>query len=105
MVADTGDLQPEQLRLLAMQVRDRLGSGITVLGSKWEGKAGLVVVVSSDLVAREVSAADISGPAARLVGGGGSRDPELSQAGGPQGEGLGDALEEARRLAAAALGG
>ena len=96
---------PEALRLLAMQVRDRLGSGIAVLGSLREGKAGLVAVVTADLVAAGVSAAAVVGPAARGRGRRASRDPELSQAGGPHGDRLGDALAEARRAAAAALGG
>jgi alanyl-tRNA synthetase len=104
-VANAGGLQPEDLRLLALQVRDRLGSGVTVLGSAWEGKAGLVVAVTADLVSRGISAADISGPAASIVGGGGSQDPELSQAGGPQGDRIDDALEEARRIAHRALEG
>jgi hypothetical protein len=52
-----------------------------------------------------VSAATIAGGAAREVGGGGSRDPELAQAGGPRGEALSDALETARRLGREALKG
>ena len=105
VIAEASGFNPEALRLLAMQVRDHLGSGVAVLGSQRDGKAGLVAVVSPDLVARGVSAAAVVGPAARVVGGGGSRDPELSQAGGPHGDRLGDALAEARRAASAALGG
>ncbi|HEX5630159.1 MAG TPA: alanine--tRNA ligase-related protein, partial [Acidimicrobiia bacterium] len=104
VIAEASGFDPEALRLLALQVRDRLGSGVVVLGTKREGKAGLVVAVSQDLVKRGVSAAAVAGPAARIVGGGGSRDPELCQAGGPHGDRLGDALAEAGNLARAALG-
>jgi alanyl-tRNA synthetase len=104
VVAEASGFNPEALRLLAMQVRDRLGSGIAVLGTVRDGKAGLVAVVTPDLVATGVSAAGIVGAAAKVVGGGASRDPELSQAGGPHGDRVGDALAEARRAAAAALG-
>ena len=104
-VAIRDGLSPDALRQLAVQVRDRLGSGVAVIGSERDGKAGLVGVVTADLVERGLSAADIVGPAARLVGGGGSRDPELAQAGGPQGAEIGVALEQASALATEALEG
>ena len=104
VVAEQPGLSPDALRQLGMQVRDRMGTGIAILGSTREGKAGLVVVVTKDLVAAGADAAEIAGPAARLVGGGSSRDPELAQAGGPQGDRLGDSLEEAARLARESLG-
>jgi alanyl-tRNA synthetase len=104
VVAGRDGLAPDELRQLAIQVRERLGSGIAVLGSERDGKAGLVGVATKDLVERGISIADVVGPAARLVGGGGSRDPELSQAGGPNGAELGSALEHATELATKALG-
>ncbi len=104
-IAVRDGLSPDVLRQLAIQVRDRLGSGIAVIGSERDGKAGIVGVVTPDLVSRGVSAADIVGPAARLVGGGGSKDPELAQAGGPRGEELGAALEQASVLAVESLEG
>ncbi len=105
VVARSDGLEPDELRQLAMQVRDRAGSGIAVLGAERDGKAGLVVAVTADLARSGVSAADIARAAATIVGGGASRDPELSQAGGPNGDRLGDALEEAGRLATEALHG
>ncbi|MFQ5947951.1 MAG: alanine--tRNA ligase [Acidimicrobiia bacterium] len=103
VVAARKDLSPDDLRALALQVRQRLSKGVAVLGAESEGKAALVAVVTSDLVAEGVSAAAILEPAARIVGGGGSKDPELSQAGGPRGENLDGALEEAKAAARAAL--
>jgi hypothetical protein len=61
-------------------------------------------VVSRDLVTHGVDAAEIAGPAAKLLGGGSSRDPELAQAGGPLGNRLGDGVEAAARLARESLG-
>jgi hypothetical protein len=46
----------------------------------------------------------LASPSAKL-GGGGSRDPELAQAGGPQGEQLAAALESAREESGRALAG
>jgi alanyl-tRNA synthetase len=96
VVAAVGELPPDQLRQLALGVRDRIGSGVVVLGSTSGGKGALIGAVSRDLVERGVSASDLIGPAARVMGGGGSRDPELSQAGGPEGGKLNEAIEIAR---------
>ncbi len=105
VVSDFPGVSPDELRVLALQVRDLIGSGVVVLGSERDGKASIVVAVSKDLVSADVSAADIAMPAARLVGGGASRDAELAQAGGPTGERLQEALEEARDQSRLALGG
>jgi alanyl-tRNA synthetase len=102
-VASAGEMPPDQLRALALQVRERLGRGVVVLGSTNGGKGALLGAVSGDLVAAGVSAAELILPAARILGGGGSRDPELAQAGGPHGERLDDALDAAREAVARAL--
>lgn len=92
VVASLPELNPEQLRLLALAVRDRIGRGLVVLGSTTGGKASLVAAATKDLVSSGISAADLASVGARLVGGGGSKDPELSQAGGPKGDQLDAAL-------------
>ncbi len=83
---------PDGLRSLAFAVRDRLDSGIGVLGSVTDGKASLIVFVTQDLVDAGVSAGNIAGVAARALGGGGSRDPKLAQAGGPNADGIDEAI-------------
>jgi len=103
VVAARPGLLPDELRALAVQVRDRLGRGLVILGTERDGKASLVAAVGRDLVGGRISAAAVLGPAARLLGGGSSRDPELAQAGGPHGERLGEALEAARRAGREAL--
>ena len=103
LVAVQEALRADELRALALQIRSRMGSGIGVFGSQRDGKGALVAFVSADLTAAGVSAADIIAPAARILGGGGSRDAELAQAGGPNGDRIQDALEDARAVARAAL--
>ncbi|MCP3996446.1 MAG: alanine--tRNA ligase [bacterium] len=105
VVLNESGATPDELRALAYQLRDRIASGIGVLGSNLGGKAALLVFVTEDLVADGVSAGEITGVAARVVGGGGSRDPELAQAGGPKGDEVEAALEVARDAARAALQG
>ena len=83
---------PAALRDLADRFRDRMGSGIVVLGSSAGGKALLVVSVSKDLTKR-FKAGDIIKPVAAAVGGGGGGRPDLAQAGGAKPENLARALE------------
>ncbi len=103
VVHGVGELSPDQLRILALAVRDRLGSCVVVLGSTNQGKGALIGAVTPDLVSAGVSAAEMVLPAARVLGGGGSRDPELAQAGGPRGDRLEAALDEARKTVGRAL--
>jgi alanyl-tRNA synthetase len=105
VVLNEPEATPDELRALAFQIRDRIDSGIGVLGSNMGGKAALLAFVTADLVAAGVSAGEITGAAARVVGGGGSRDPELAQAGGPKGAEIEAALEVARETARSALQG
>ena len=96
LVAELDDHPPDALREVGVQVRGRLGSGVVVLGSRTDGKGALVGVVSADLVGRGVSASELVMAGARVLGGGGSRDPELSQAGGPRGDRMEEALDAVR---------
>ena len=105
VVVSQPGLAADDLRALAFQIRDKVGSGVGVLGSNAGGKAALIGFVTEDLVAAGVSAGEIVAVAARVVGGGGSRDPQLSQAGGPNGDEIEAALDAARDAATEALRG
>jgi len=83
---------PAALRESADRIRDKLGSGIALLGAKAEGKAMLVCVVTKDLTAR-FRAGEIIRELAPLVGGKGGGRPDMAQGGGTRPEGLPDALE------------
>ena len=91
---EVGDV--ESLRALADDLRGRLDSGVGVLGAVLGGKAMLVVTVSRDLVEEKgLSASEIIGRIARVVGGRGGGRPEMAQAGGKDWEKLDEALESA----------
>jgi alanyl-tRNA synthetase len=87
------------VRAAADTLRQRLGSGVVVLGAETAGKATLLVAVTKDLEPR-VHAGKLVGALAAHVDGRGGGRPDLAQAGGPKLEGLDDALA----AAAAALG-
>jgi len=104
VVADVGNVSGNELRQIALGVRDRIqGSSLVILGSSDGGKGSLVAVASKDLVKRGISAGELLSGPARKLGGGGSRDPELAQAGGPSGSDLASALETAREDSGRAL--
>jgi len=105
VVATAPDQDVNALRQLALGVRDRVsGRSVVVLGAAHAGKGALVGVVSRDLVEAGISASEIIGDAAAELGGGGSRDPELAQAGGPHGGNLESAVNIARETAGRLLG-
>jgi alanyl-tRNA synthetase len=105
LVAARRDGGVDQLRALAQMLKSRLGSAVIVLGTSGEGRANLVGAVTSDLIARGLSARDVLAPGAALLGGGAGGKPDLSISGGPSADHLGAALdavaEEARRLLSA----
>ncbi len=91
------------LRSLAFQVRDKLGAGIGVVGSAVNGKGAIVAFVSPDLVEAGISAGEIAAAGAKILGGGGSRDSDLAQAGGPNGAEIDAAVAAATAAAQEAL--
>jgi alanyl-tRNA synthetase len=92
----------KDLRSLADEGKKQLGSGVVaIVGVTGEGKAGIVVGVTDDLVTR-FSAVDLVRKGAEALGGkGGGGRPDMAQAGGPDG-GKADA---ALAAIASALGG
>ena len=104
VVESADNLSGNELRRLALGVRDRIdGSAVVVLGSVHGGKGALVGVLTPDLVEAGLSAAELIKPGADVLGGGGSRDPEMAQAGGPKGDGLAEALDIVRATVEKAL--
>jgi len=92
----------KDLRSLADEGKKKVGSGIVaIVGVTEDGKAGIVVGVTDDLVGR-FNAVDLVRKGAEVLGGkGGGGRPDMAQAGGP------DASKADAALAAieAALGG
>ena len=95
---------PKDLRGLVDDAKRQLGSGIVaIIGVSEEGKAGLVVGVTSDLTATYDAVELVKVGAEALGGKGGGGRPDLAQAGGPDGARAEQALEAiAARIAAGA---
>jgi alanyl-tRNA synthetase len=75
------NLERGQLRVLIDNLRNKLGSGVVVLGSVSDGKVALIVGVTKDLTSR-VQAGKIIAEVAKKVGGSGGGRPDMAEAGG-----------------------
>lgn len=97
VVATVGETPPAELRQLAQQIRDRLGeNSIVVLGAANGTKGGITAAAGRGAIDAGASAGEVAAAGAAVMGGGGSRDPELAQAGGPDGSSLAKAMDEVR---------
>jgi alanyl-tRNA synthetase len=97
----------KDLKSLVDDAKQTVGSGVVaIVGVDDEGKAGIVVGVTSDLTER-FDAVQLVRPAALKLGGkGGGGRRDMAQAGGPHGAGaeaalaaVGDALRETESAA------
>jgi alanyl-tRNA synthetase len=88
------NLERPQMRTLVDHLRDKIGSGVVVLGSATNGNVALIVGVTKDLTSR-IQAGKVIGPVAQKVGGKGGGRPDLAEAGGKDPEALDAALGEA----------
>jgi alanyl-tRNA synthetase len=95
-------IELKDLRSLADEGKKKVGSGVVaIVGVTGDGKAGVVVGVTDDLVTR-FNAVDLVKKGAEVLGGkGGGGRPDMAQAGGPDGSKADAALAAIE----AALGG
>ncbi len=88
---------PKDLREHADRLKDKLKSGVALLGAEADGKAFLLALVTNDLTDR-FHAGNIVKRAAQAVGGSGGGRPDMAQAGGPNVESLGETIESAEKF-------
>lgn len=83
----------DSLRQIADTVKDKLPSGVIVLGAVVEDKVNLVAMVSDDLVKQKLHAGKLIKEVAQITGGGGGGRPQMAQAGGKDPSKLAQALD------------
>ena len=81
------------------ELKQRIGSGVVLLGTVHEGKAALAMGVTADLTSR-IQAKDWIAELATYVEGKGGGRADFAQAGGPRTEGVPEALAQLAELAA-----
>ncbi len=97
------NLERGQMRTLVDQLRDKIGSGVVVLGSATDGNVALIVGVTKDLTSR-VQAGKVVGAVAQKVGGKGGGRPDLAEAGGKDASALDAALDGTYKVVEGLLG-
>lgn len=81
------------LRNMADELKQQLGSVVIVLGSAHEGKVNLIAGVTKDLIEKGYHAGKLIKEVATRCGGGGGGRPDMAQAGGKDPNKLDQALE------------
>ena len=99
LTARTSAASADSLREVGDYLRDKLGSGVVVLGAVVNDRPMLVAMVTRDLIeSTGLNASDIARGAARVVGGGGGGRPDVAQAGGRDASKLDEALAQVPNL-------
>ncbi|MGG1677521.1 alanine--tRNA ligase [Neobacillus sp. NRS-1170] len=80
------------LRNMADDLKQKLGSAVILLGSAHEGKVNLIAAVTKDLIEKGYHAGKLIKEVATRCGGGGGGRPDMAQAGGKDPEKLESAL-------------
>ncbi|MGD9474894.1 MAG: alanine--tRNA ligase [Eubacteriaceae bacterium] len=97
-VADVENLGMDELRTVGDLLRDRMGSGIVLLGSSLNDKVNFIAMATKDVVARGFHAGKVIKEVAAVAGGGGGGRPDMAQAGGKDPEKLLEALKKGEAL-------
>ncbi|WP_436796205.1 alanine--tRNA ligase [Actinospongicola halichondriae] len=94
LVARVDGVDRNDLREMAVSLRDHPDLGVVVLGGAPEGGGAALVAATTE--ESGVHAGDLLGDAKKLIQGGGPNDPRLVMAGGKNADGVGPALDAIR---------
>lgn len=87
------DIDGDALRDLADKIKDKMGSGLVVLGSTSGEKVQFIAMATKDILAKGVHCGKIIKEIAKIAGGGGGGRPDMAQAGGKNPEKLDEAIK------------
>jgi alanyl-tRNA synthetase len=105
IAARAGATDPDGLREVGDWLRDKLGSGVVVVGAVMSERPQIVAMVTKDLIERGLDASTIAKEAAKVMQGGGGGRPDVAQAGGKLANKLNDALAQVPGLVRDSLSG
>jgi len=91
----------DALRKTGDFLRDKMSSGIVVLGSEIDDRPMVIAMVTKDLVTDGFHAGNIAKQVAQIMGGGGGGRPDAAQAGGRDASKLDEALASVKEIIAA----
>lgn len=93
LAASIPNVDMNNLRSMADELKQKIGSVVLVLGSANEGKVNIIAGVTKDLMDKGFHAGKIVKEVASICGGGGGGRPDMAQAGGKDPSKLKDALD------------
>ncbi|MFC1978366.1 alanine--tRNA ligase [Chloroflexota bacterium] len=83
----------DAMRQIGDMLKERMGSGVIVLGALWDENPYFIAMVTPDLVKKGIHAGNIVKKVAQAAGGGGGGSAVLGQAGGKDKSKLDEALQ------------
>lgn len=95
LVTKVADVDMNGLRTLGDELKVKIGEGVVVLASSFEGKVSLVAMATNEAVKKGVHAGNLIKEISTIVGGGGGGRPNMAQAGGKNPAGIEDAITKA----------
>ena len=98
VISEVMDMDMDGMRSLSDKLKDKLGSGIVLLGTKGDGKVSFLAAGTKDVVKQGFHAGNLVKGVAAIAGGGGGGRPDMAQAGGKKPEKLGEALAQAKEI-------
>ena len=98
LAARTEASNADGMREISDWLRDKMGSGIVVLGAVVNDRPTISVGITRDLVDGGADAREYARELGRIIGGGGGGRPDMAQAGGRNAENLDDAIAAAHDI-------
>lgn len=92
------DVAPEDLRAIAINLREKINPGVVVLATVSSGKPSLVAAVSKAAIEKGVRAGDLIKTGSSALGGGGGGKDDFAQGGGINVTALAAAFKEITKL-------
>ncbi len=97
------DVQADMVKNIAFALRQRVPKLVFIVGSNFDGKAILSVMLGDEIVGQGVNASQIVREAAKEINGSGGGQPFFATAGGKSPEGLEKAIVKAKELVKAQM--
>jgi len=88
----------DDLRKIGDVLKEKIGSGVIVLGSSNQDKVNFVAMATKDAVSKGVHAGNLVKEAAKIAGGGGGGRPDMAQAGGKNPQKIQEALDTVKEI-------
>ena len=98
LATKVADVDMNGLRTLGDELKAKIGEGVVVLASSFEGKVSLVAMATDEAVKKGAHAGNLIKEIATMVGGGGGGRPNMAQAGGKNPAGIEDAISKALQV-------